>query len=195
MRLGAALLAAGAAVGVCGDASATVCEDLEVGFAVLAHNIKVTDGKNANKEDGPNVELQVDCKSPSFLKVIWSPRPFAAVTYNTAGETSFASVGLDWKFNLGGGWSFDPAFGYAVHDGRPNNPYPDGSPQSTVYSRDHVELGSKDLFRTSFAVTKQVTETWGATLLFSHYSHGQVLGNGRNQGMDMLGLRVNYKLP
>lgn len=192
MRFGAALLAAGAAMGVCGDANAGLIDEVKVG--VLAHNIQVTDGKNANKEDGPNVELQLNFKSPKFLDVIWSPRPYAAVTVNTAGETSFASLGLEWRWRFAEGWSFDPGVGYSVHDSRPNNPYPDGTPQSTLYSQDHVELGSKDLFRTSFGLTKEFGDAWSGTLHYSHYSHGQMLGNGRNQGMDMLGLRVNYKL-
>ena len=28
--------------------------------------------------------------------------------------------------------------------------------------------------------------------MYEHLSHGQVLGNGRNQGIDNIGLRVSY---
>jgi lipid A 3-O-deacylase len=30
-------------------------------------------------------------------------------------------------------------------------------------------------------------------LIYEHLSHGQILGNGRNQGLDTLGLRVAYR--
>ena len=53
-------------------------------------------------------------------------------------------------------------------------------------------MGSDDLFRTSLALTYDFNEDWAAQLMYEHYSHGQILGNGRNQGMDNIGIRIAY---
>jgi lipid A 3-O-deacylase len=36
-------------------------------------------------------------------------------------------------------------------------------------------------------------ENWGLQLQYDHLSHGQILGNGRNQGLDNIGVRVYWQ--
>lgn len=170
-----------------GAAQAGVSE-LHVG--VMAHNIQVTDGKNANREDGPSVELQLNFDSPGFLHWAGSPRPYVVASGNTQGDTSFGGFGLEWNWRFAEGWSLQPGVGYVVHDGELNNPYANGSPEAAAFSQQHVLLGSRDLFRTSLGLTRDISEHWGVQLFFSHLSHGQILGEGRNQGLDQLGLRL-----
>jgi lipid A 3-O-deacylase len=175
-----------------GSASAGPLEQVSVGL--LAHNIEVIDPKNAGKEDGPAMDLQFTFESPSFLRVLGGPRPYVAVTPNLAGETSFAAVGLQWHIPFAEHWSIDPGFGYAVHDGEVTNAFPNGDPRATAFNNAHVLLGSRDLFRSHIGITRQLTDRVGAQLFYSHYSHGQILGNGRNQGMDQAGLRLTFSL-
>jgi lipid A 3-O-deacylase len=165
----------------------------EVHVGVLAHNICVTDCKNANKEDGPNVELQVSFESPSILAWAGSPQPYLVASVNAAGETSFGGAGLEWRWNFADGWALEPGFGYVVHDGETNNPYPNGSPEAAAFAEEHVLLGSEDLFRTSIGLTRDFEGPWEAQLYFVHLSHGQVLGEGRNQGLDQIGVRFGYQ--
>lgn len=185
----AGLLALGAAMATAGQAQAI--ESVHVG--VLAHNICVTDCKNTGKEQGPVVELQANWGSPDFLDWAGSPQPYAVVSVNTSGETSFGGVGLEWRFAIAEKWAIEPGVGYVIHDGALQNIYPSGDPRAQAYSENRVLLGSRDLFRTSIGVTRELAGPWEAQLFFSHVSHGQILGTGRNQGMDQAGIRIGYR--
>lgn len=165
----------------------------EIHAGVMAHNICVTDCKNANKEDGPNVEFQVSFDSPSFLSWAGSPQPYLLASINTAGETSFGGAGLEWRWNFADGWALEPGVGYVVHDGETTNPYPNGSPEAAAFAEEHVLLGSEDLFRTSIGLTRDFEGPWEAQIFFMHLSHGQILGDGRNQGLDQIGVRFGYQ--
>lgn len=186
--LGAA--AFGAAMAAATSAQAGV-DQVHVG--VMAHNICVTDCKNADKEDGPNVEFQVSFDSPGFLRWAGAPQPYVMASINTAGETSYGGVGLEWRWNFAEGWALEPSFGYVVHDGETRNPFANGTPEAAAFAAEHVQLGSEDLFRTSLGLTRDLPGPWEAQILFTHLSHGQVLGDGRNQGLDQLGVRIGYR--
>jgi len=184
-----ALAAVGMTFG--GTAHAGAVDEVKVG--VLAHNICITNCKNADKEDGPIVDVQVNFKSPDFLKYVWSPHPYVSISPNVSGDTSFAAVGLEWRWEFADGWAFVPGFGYAIHDGEVKNKFPNGTPQATQFSDDHVLYGSRDLFRTTFAFQREFGEHWRGEVVYAHYSHGQILGSGRNQGTDQAGVRIGYK--
>ena len=151
-----------------GTASADILDEVRVG--VMQHNVCVTDCNNADKEDGPNISAELVLTSPDFLSVILAPRPYVMGSVNTSGV------------------------GYALHDGALESPFPVGDPKSDAFTSNHVLLGSHDLFRTSLAFNYAIDERWGAQVMYEHLSHGQVLGNGRNQGLDNVGLRVTYAL-
>jgi lipid A 3-O-deacylase len=168
---------------------AALAQVADVRFGVMAHNIKVTDGKNANKEDGPNVCLELTFASPEFLAWIGAPKPSIVASINTAGATSFGGVALGWDFEFSPGWRFEPSIGYVLHDGEVDNPFPSNDPRAVAFSNDNVLLGSEDLFRTGLALTRDLNDTWAVQLQFEHYSHGQILDKGRNQGMDNIGVR------
>jgi lipid A 3-O-deacylase len=162
----------------------------DVTVGLMQHNIKVTDGKNADKEDGPDVSLELHFKSPDFLSAIGSPQPGLVASLNTAGNTSYAGVTLTWDFALADNWHFEPSLGYIIHNGEVSNPFPNGDPRATEFSNKNVLLGSEDLFRTALSLTYDFNESWAGQLTFEHISHGQILGSGRNQGMDNIGLRA-----
>lgn len=186
-------LALGAAVATpaATAANAQLVEEVRVG--VLAHNICVTDCKNADKEDGPDVEAELVFASPDFLGWALEPRPFIIANINVAGETSYGGVGLVWNFDFAENWSFEPSFAYVIHDGETDNPFVTGTEEARIFGEENLLLGSEDLFRTSFAINRDFGENWGMQLIFEHLSHGQILGDGRNQGLDNLGLRAYYR--
>lgn len=180
-----------AAVGlVANTASADILSEFRVG--VMQENICVLDCNNANKEPGQNINADLLFASPDVLDIIWSPKPYVMGSLNTQGDTSFGGVGLHWSFPFASKWAFEPSFGYVIHDGELASPYPDGDPRSLAFTEEHVLLGSRDLFRTTFGVHYAFNDTWGAELMYEHLSHGQFLGEGRNQGLDNLGVRVSY---
>lgn len=172
-------------------ASADILSEVRLG--VSQHNICVLDCDNADKEDGPNIMGEVVFQSPGFLRVAGSPRPYLTASANTAGDTSFAGAGLHWNWDFATDWSLEPGFGYVVHDGEIDFPYPQGDPRNNPISAHKVFFGSRDLFRSSLSLTRRFDGPWGVQLTYEHLSHGQILGNGRNQGLDNLGLRVTYR--
>lgn len=172
-----------------GTAQAEIVDSVRVG--VMNHNVRIIDPKNANKEDGVNISAEVRFSQLKFLGDTWSPYPYAMVSGNTAGATSFGAVGIEWDFEILDGWHFQPGFGYSIHNGELESE--GATPEErAVFDSTHVLLGSRDLFRTSFALTKDINEQWGIQLIYDHLSHGQILGNGRNQGMDDVGVRIAY---
>jgi lipid A 3-O-deacylase len=171
-------------------APAAVAQVDSVRVGVMAHNICVADCKNANKESPVNIEGEVRFASPDFLKVIWSPHPYVMASVNTGGDTSFIAAGLEYDWQFAKGWHFEPGFGYSIHDGALNNKYANGTPQAAAYFNDHVLLGSRDLFRTNLSLTWDISDTWSMQGVYEHLSHGQILGHGRNQGLDEAGLRL-----
>ena len=176
---------------VAAPAQAQLIEEARLG--VMQHNICVTDCKNADKEDGPTVEAELVFASPGPFRYILSPRPYVIGSFNTAGDTSYGGLGLMWNWDFADGWSLEPSLGYVIHDGATESPYPQGDPRSNAFAEENLLLGSEDLFRTGLALNRDFGEHWGLQLQFEHLSHGQILGDGRNQGVDSLGLRAYWR--
>jgi lipid A 3-O-deacylase len=168
-------------------------QGVEARFGVMAHNIKVIDGKNADKEDGPNLSLEAAFPSPDWLDWAGSPRPYLTASINTAGATSFAGGGVEWDWALGGGWAINPGLGLVAHNGELENKFPSGDPRATAFAAENVLLGSRVLFRTSLGLSYDFDSVWRVQVQYEHLSHGQILAKGRNQGLDTLGLRIAYR--
>lgn len=179
-----------AATSFAGCASADLVSEIRLG--VMQENVCVLDCDNANKEPGQSINGDILFKSPDVLGFIWSPKPYLMGSANLQGETSFGGFGLHWSFPIARQWQFEPSFGYVIHDGELASPYPDGDPRSFAFTEKHVLLGSRDLFRTTLSLHHDINETWGVEVMYEHLSHGQVLGNGRNQGLDNVGVRLSY---
>jgi lipid A 3-O-deacylase len=164
----------------------------ELRGAIMAHNVETNVSKNAGKEDGPDVQVEVLWSSPKWLKFAFSPRPGVVASLNTQGETSFAGVGLDWRFPIGKNFTIDPYLGYVIHNGDPlDNPYaPADSARRAKFNAEELALGSRDLFRLGVAVGYRHNETWTSYLVYEHLSHGHMLGGSKNQGLDNVGIRL-----
>jgi lipid A 3-O-deacylase len=173
-------------------ASAELVEEVRLG--VMQHNVCLLDCDNGNKEQGPDINGEIVFAPPDFFEVIGSPRPYVVASANLGGDTSFGGAGLNWNWDFADGWAFEPGLGYVIHDGKLSFPFPQGDPRNDAISESKVFLGSRDLFRTSFAINRDLGEKWGVQVMYEHLSHGQILGKGRNQGIDNAGVRVIYHL-
>jgi lipid A 3-O-deacylase len=145
------------------------------------------------KEEGANIEFELVSNSPDFLNIIGSPRPYAMASINTDDGVSFGGVGLIWRWEFADGWAFEPGFGYIIHDGEIDSPFPPGSPEGIAFEEEHQLLGSRDLFRSSFALEREFGDRAAVQLYWQHMSHGQILDSGRNQGLDYVGMRFLYR--
>ncbi|MFN4023310.1 MAG: acyloxyacyl hydrolase [Hyphomonas sp.] len=184
------VLLTAACAAVSASASAQIIDEVRLG--VVQHNVCVLDCDNADKEGGPNINGEIVFGSPDILRLVWSPRPYVMASYNTAGDTSFGGFGLHWNWDFADGWSLEPGVGYVIHDGELTFPFPQGDPRNDPVSASKVFFGSRDLFRTSLSLNRDLAGPWGVQLMYEHLSHGQILGNGRNQGLDNIGIRLSY---
>jgi lipid A 3-O-deacylase len=188
-RLAARIFVFGA---ILASQSAGAVETVHIGM--LEHNAAVLNTKTGHREKGVNVEVQADFASLTALAWAGSPKPYVVASLNSSGDTSFVGGGLQWRLPIGRDWAINPGFGYVVHNGEVGNPFKNGDPRATEFSKRHVLLGSRDLFRSTIGVSRALSPTVSGEVFYSHLSHGQILGNGRNQGVDQIGLRVAYRL-
>jgi len=167
-------------------------EELRVG---VVGNIRDDHGDIVEgKQEGANIELELISSSPDFVNLIGSPRPYLMASVATDdGGVNFGGVGLLWRWEFADGWAFEPGFGYIIHDGEIDNPYADGTPEAVAFEEDNQLLGSRDLFRTSFALERELGDRAAMQLFWEHMSHGQILDKGRNQGLDYVGVRFSYR--
>ncbi|MEZ5742203.1 MAG: acyloxyacyl hydrolase [Sphingomonadaceae bacterium] len=119
------------------------------------------------------------------LGAIGKPEPYLVASVNTTGDTSFAAVGLSWTIGKGPVY-LRPGIGLAIHDGpsRRFNP---------VTGRE-TDLGSRVLFEPEIGLGYRINERLSAEAHWMHVSHAQLLNSGQNPGLDMIGLRLNYRL-
>ncbi len=172
----------------------------EVRLNVLAFNPDIgINPENNGEEDGVSLQGELVFQTPGFLKwkYLFSPEPFIVGSVSASGDTNFGGVGLSWDWQLGrkGLWELETNFGYIIHDGEIDIPFPDdlGNPANQALDDENILFGSRDLFRTTIAINRHVNERWGVSFVYEHLSHGQILGSGRNQGSDSLGGRIYYR--
>lgn len=152
----------------------------EIRLGLLQHDVLHPD----TEESGLDIELLVLAAPLRRLPVLGSPRPYVSLAGNSDGETSFASVGLAFDRRLTARLTGEIQFGYAVHDGNLNGEAPE-----TQAAR--LQLGSRDLFRTALGIDYRLDEDWSIGVQWDHLSHGQIIGDGHNQGIDAAGLRLS----
>ena len=150
----------------------------EVFGGVYAHDVKLPTDKSG-VESGADIMLGY--RGGAIGHTPLQPYVFGAL--NTAGDTSYAAVGLSAKF--GRSLYFRPGLGIAIHNGSAKN-YQD-------LSNDEIELGSRVLFEPEVAVGAQVNNRLSIEASWVHMSHAQLFGR-QNPGIDNLGLRVNLAL-
>ena len=171
-------LCAGFAVAVMpGMASAS-----EIFGGVYAHNVDTPLTLDGHVENG--VDLQLGWRGTTIVRPFGiNLQPYAFGALNTAGNTSYAAVGLSTKF--GGKVYIRPGLGIAIHNGSAanfENPY-----------NDKIEFGSRVLFEPELGIGIQVSPRVSAEASWVHLSHAQIFWR-QNPGMDNIGVRVNVGL-
>lgn len=157
-------------------------------------NIRDDHGDIIDGKEGSNAEVELVFSSPALLNLLGSPRPYIMASGNVDGDgVNFGGVGLYWRWEFADGWALEPGFGYVVHDGEIDNAYASGTPEAAAFEAEHQLLGSRDLFRNSLALEREFGDRFALHLYWEHMSHGQILDEGRNQGLDYVGLRGVFR--
>ncbi len=160
----------------------------EVRLGVAAHDL------TEPAEDGPQIVAEALFDSPGFLQPLGAPRPYVAGSFNTQSFTNLGSAGLAWNIRPVERLRLEASFGVTYHDGVTD--IPEGSapddPDRIRIAETRALLGSHWLFRSQFAADFALSDRLHAGVFYEHYSHGQILGSGRNQGLDEVGVRLTY---
>ncbi|HUP67194.1 MAG TPA: acyloxyacyl hydrolase [Sphingomicrobium sp.] len=143
---------------------------------IYAHDVKLPTDK-AGIEGG--MDLQLGYRGGNIAHTPLQPYIFGAL--NTAGETSYAAVGLSAKF--GDRIYIRPGIGLAVHTGS----------AADYYRTDKVAFGSRILFEPEIGVGARINDRLIVEASWVHMSHA-TLFSGENPGIDNLGVRLNLKL-
>ena len=124
-------------------------------------------------------DLQVGYRGGRIAHSPLQPYIFGAL--NSAGDTSYAAVGLSAKF--GRSIYVRPGLGIAIHNGSAGK----------FFNPDKIAFGSRVLFEPEIAVGARINDRLSIEASWIHMSHAQLFG-GENPGIDNLGLRLNLKL-
>jgi len=110
-------------------------------------------------------------------------QPYIFGALNTAGETSYAAVGISAKF--GNSIYVRPGLGIAVHTGSAKN-FQDPT-------NDKIDFGSRVLFEPELGIGTHVNSRLSFEASWVHMSHAQIFGR-QNPGIDNFGVRLNLGL-
>jgi hypothetical protein len=127
------------------------------------------------------MDLSVGYRGGRILGTPLQPYIFGAL--NTAGDTSYAAVGLSAKF--GKKVYVRPGLGLAIHNGSAKN-FQD-------LSNDKIDFGSRVLFEPELGIGAEINGRLSIEASWIHMSHAQLFGR-QNPGIDNLGVRLNLAL-
>jgi hypothetical protein len=117
-------------------------------------------------------------------KIFGTPlQPYIFGALNTAGDTSYAAVGLSAKF--GKRIYIRPGLGLALHTG--------SAKKFQDLSNDKIDFGSRVLFEPEIGIGAQVNGRLSIEASWTHMSHAQFFAR-QNPGIDNLGVRLNLAL-
>lgn len=143
---------------------------------LYAHDVK-TPLDLAGIEGGADVE--VGYRGGRIAGTPLQPYIFGAV--NTAGQTSYAAIGLSAKF--GGRIFVRPGLGLAIHNGSADR----------FFRTDRIAFGSRILLEPEIAVGTRINDRLSIEASWVHMSHAQLLSR-ENPGIDNFGVRLTLGL-
>ena len=137
------------------------------------------------EESGLDIQAGYRFAPIERLSAIGKPAPYLIASRNTRGDTSFAGVGLAWTIGKGRVY-LRPGVGVVVHDG------PELKVSASTGYR--TDLGSRVLFEPELGVGVRIGPRVSLEANWTHISHARVFDSGQNPGIDMFGMRLNYRL-
>jgi hypothetical protein len=145
---------------------------------LYAHDVKTPFDKSGI-EDG--VDVQLGWRGGRIGATPLQPYAFGAL--NTAGDTSYAAVGLSAKF--GTRIFVRPGVGIAIHNG--------SAKKFQDLTNDRIEFGSRVLFEPEVGVGARINERLSVEASWVHMSHARLFSR-QNPGIDNVGVRVTLGL-
>ena len=153
----------------------------EVYGGVYAHGVETPFTFETN-EGG--TDLQVGVRFDPIEKLA-DVQPYVFGSANLDGDTSFVGAGVSWKAELGAVY-LRPGVGLVVHD----------APEFRVDPMDgyRTDLGSRILFEPEIAIGLDLSDKFSVEASWVHISNARLFNSEQNPGIDMMGLRLNYRM-
>ena len=153
----------------------------------------------AGREGGTDLHLGYRTDRLEGLRVLGRPQAHVMLSLNSHDTSNFVAAGLNWAIPLSEAVYIRPGFGLAYTDGAAGLPpvnQPGISPaeieRRLVLYNTRIDFGSKVLFEPELALGYQFNDRWSAELAYTHLSNGQIFHQGKNQGLDDVGVRLVY---
>jgi lipid A 3-O-deacylase len=152
------------------------------------------------EEERGTADVQILYRSAPLFKVL-KPRLTARLQVNTAGRTSFASIGAEWRQHiLHDRFYGQIGIGLTIHDGYRYTPDPFAADISAaavarrydIYSR-RTAFGSRVLFNPNLSLGVRLNDRWAIEAALEHFSHKQLFSK-QNPGIDTVGIRLVHVL-
>jgi hypothetical protein len=156
----------------------SVAQAGEVFGGLYVHDVKTPLDKSGI-ESGADVQL--GWRGGRIGRTPLQPYVFGAL--NTAGQTSYAAVGLSAKF--GKRIYVRPGLGIAIHTG--------SAKKFQDPTNDKIDFGSRVLFEPDLGIGAQVSDRFSIEASWVHMSHAQLFAH-QNPGIDNIGVRLNFRL-
>lgn len=148
----------------------------EVFGGAYVHDVKLPTDKSGIER---GMDIQFGYRGGSIGHTPLQPYIFGAL--NTAGQTSYAAVGLSAKF--GRRIYIRPGLGIAIHNGSADK----------FFRTDRIAFGSRVLFEPELGIGTRVNSRLSIEASWVHMSHAQLFGR-ENPGIDNLGARLSLAL-
>ena len=134
-----------------------------------------------------------------MLPIRWvlKPRLTAKAQINTAGKTSFASLGAEWRQHAFKGRVYGQVgIGVTIHDGYRYlpNPFLPGLDSAEAWRRYEIYqtrtgFGSRVLFNPNASIGVRIDRRWAVEATWEHFSHRRLFSDV-NPGIDNVGIRL-----
>jgi hypothetical protein len=182
-----------AAVVLAGAASAAKADDFFGGF--YGHGLGVA----GREQDSFDTMVGYRTDRIGWAWWLFRPQAHVIVSVNDKYSTDFAAIGLDWRVQFSKKWYIRPGIGLAYTTGKAGLP-PANAPGLTPAQylvrlhlyQERIDFGDHYLFEPELAAGYNFNSKWAIEASYVHLSNGQILHQGKNQGLDDLGLRLNY---
>ena len=153
----------------------------------------------ADREGGADILVGWRSAPVENWTFLHKPSVHVIAVANTAVSTHFVSVGLNWTLNLTDNIYVRPGMGFAYTTGKAGLPAVNapGLSPAEIQRRLHlyhtrIDFGSKAEFEPELAIGYRVSPRLAVEGSYVHLSNGQILHQGKNQGLDDLGVRLVY---
>lgn len=163
--------------------------------ALYAHGLST----RAGREHG--VDIALGYRTAPLDGLTWLAKPSVGlfVMANGSVPTDFAAINLNWPLTIAGRFYVRPAFGLAYTTGQAEIGDPGDMSVSAAerarrlrLSQTRIDFGSHALFEEEVAFGYRLSRHWAIEASYMHFSNGEILHHGENQGLDDAGVRVAY---